>query len=704
MPHPLAPNPAPAMSSSPRRGPACRWLRRFLFVLGLVPLGLAAAEPVTFVFRLPDAKGNPYLHEVWAEVITPAQQTRRLPVFFAGGDRFAVRARAEAVGDYRLGRVTEVRDGAEQPVKFKLVGRDRVRVTAPQTLPPVRTAAGAPARFAFPDGSTYQPIGTNLAWAPQDRAQYFLRALPRFRAEGLNWVRIWMAHWSGLNLEWLPPDMGASPPVCILDQRVAADWDRIIAAAEDAGVYVQLVLQHHGQYSTTVNPNWDDNPWNAARPGGFLKTPAEFFTSETARGLTGLKYRYIVARWGYSPAILAWELFNEVHWVDAYRIDHDEAAVAQWHAAMAGYLRQVDPYHHLVTTSIDTLRTPIYAAMDYLQPHLYAANPLAAVRTFAPVPAKINRPVFYGEVGDDHQPLTPEQKKSGVALVPPVWASMMGTGRHAAQPWLGWDLLATDRLGELGAVARFLAATQLGARDGLQACSAVVESAARVPHIVAAAQVWQRRPAPTLAVPADGRETLAAADVPRQLVFDAARRAEGFADRATFQLDFPEATTVRARVGAVGPPGGALRFTLDDQVVAEPSWAADAGFPAEVAVPVPAGPHALVVANVAGPDWVQLDQLDLGRDTSALAAIGRRDDTFLALWLWRRDGVFAVEAPAPAVGTLVLDDVPAGTWQVTWWDTLAGTPAAPVAVEHGGGPLRLPTPPIARHAAVVLTR
>lgn len=225
-----------------------------------------------------------------------------------------------------------------------------------------------------------------------------------------------------------------------------------------------------------------------------------------------------------------------------------------------------------------------------------------------------------------------------------------------------------------------------------------------MPHVVVAAQVWQRRPAPTIAVPADGRETLAAADVPRQLVFDAARRAEGFPDRATFQLDFPEATTVRARVGAVGAPGGALRFTVDDHVVAEPSWAADAAFPAEVAFPVPAGPRTLVVANVAGPDWVQLDQLDFGRDTSALAAIGRRDDAFLALWVWRRDGVFAVEAPAPATGTLVLDDVPAGTWQVTWWDTLAGTPAAPVAVEHGGGPLRLPTPPIARHAAVVLTR
>jgi hypothetical protein len=53
---------------------------------------------------------------------------------------------------------------------------------------------------------------------------------------------------------------------------------------------------------------------------------------------------------------------------------------------------------------------------------------------------------------------------------------------------------------------------------------------------------------------------------------------------------------------------------------------------------------------------------------------------------------------------LILPDVAAGTWRVTWWDTTAGTPSAVIAIEHPGGALELSSPPIGRHAAVALTR
>ena len=43
------------------------------------------------------------------------------------------------------------------------------------------------------------------------------------------------------------------------------------------GIYFQLVFQHHGQWNTGANSNWDVNPWNTAA-GGFLKSPKEFFS------------------------------------------------------------------------------------------------------------------------------------------------------------------------------------------------------------------------------------------------------------------------------------------------------------------------------------------------------------------------------------------------------------------------------------------
>src|SRR6266481_9445051 len=120
-------------------------------------------------------------------------------------------------------------------------------------------------------------------------------------------------------------------------------------------------------HPSRVDSNWAINPWNA-KNGGFLATPEEFFTNPRARALTRAKYRYILARWGYSTHVLAWELFNEVEWTDAIRNQHADT-VAAWHREMAAFLRQQDPNRHLITTSSDTKIPGLYEAMDYVQPH-----------------------------------------------------------------------------------------------------------------------------------------------------------------------------------------------------------------------------------------------------------------------------------------------------------------------------------------------
>jgi hypothetical protein len=682
-------------------------------LLFLTAAAQAAPEPVTFAFTVPSDQGNPFARDIWAEVITPSGKTLRQPAFFAGGEQFAVRARAEAPGEYRLGKVTEVIKGQTVVLTAKLVGRDKIRVRAIEDRPAVEYTAGTPARLVFSNGATYVPIGANLAWASTGRVEFYLRALEAFARAGLNWTRIWMVHWSGLNLDWLPEDMGKSPPPGSFDLRVAADWDTIVSLAEKKGVYLQIVLQHHGQFSTGGDSNWNDHPWNAANPGGFLHSPDEFFTSPVAKGLTALKYRYVVARWGYSPAVLAWELFNEVHWVDAISIHHHEGAVARWHAEMAAFIRSIDSYHHLITTSTENLRSPIYADMDYFQPHLYPANLLAGVRRFDPAPARLDRPVFYGEMGDENTTLlTPEAKASGLGQVPPVWSSLMGQGRYPAQPWNGAQLIEKGRIGELGAVARFLAATGLGQREQLTPFSAVVECATHVPLELPGGQTWERRPAPEITVPLDGRQPIEYADIPRIYVGSPDSLAEGYPDRATYHIDFPAPATLRLHVANTGKGGAAIRVSLDGKTVVEKIWPARPAAPggsmapnaAELSFSSTAGAHTIVVENPGGPDWFDLSGIDLGLDTSVLAAVGKRGSDFLALWVWHRTGVFALHAPAPAAGTVLIEDVPAGTWHVTWWDTLKGIPAAPATIAHQGGLLRLTTPAIARHAAVVLTR
>jgi hypothetical protein len=684
-----------------------RTLRLAAFIL---IAGAAFAGPIEFDFVAPanPAAPNPFSRELWAEVTTPGGQKLTLPAYYADGGLYAVRARPDELGPYRFGAVFETTLGVSRTgLVVSLVTPAEVMNTAKRRLPFIVLDPKDPRRLLRSDGLPYLPVGANLAWAPDgvvDRVGYYGRAFPAFARANLNWMRIWMAHWGGLNLDWLPPDMGPSPRPGSFNSDVADSWDKILTAAEENGVYVQMVLQHHGQYTTGTDSDWAKNPWNAANPGGFLKSPEDFFTDANARVMTLVKYRYIVARWGWSPAVAAWELFNEVHWTDAMR-NGREADVARWHSDMAAFIRLVDVYGHLITTSTENLRSPIYDKMDYYQPHLYAANLLAGARTFGPYYGELRKPVFYGEVGDDHQPVTDEVKKAGLTLVPPVWASIMGEGFMAAQPWQGWQILDQDRQGELGAVFRFQAINRVAAQGDMRPFSAPVECRERVPLRIVAGEFWQHRDPPDIEFPVDGSEPLGAADVPATLAASARERAAGFPDRETFRISLPRRTVMVAHVYSAADEGGALKVSVDGISVASHAWPAGqpTPSPATLAFPVPAGAHVIVLENP-GPGWIGISGIDIGTDTSALALIGRRNDHFIEAWVWNRPNLY-LTVPYPAVtGTLVLDNVPVGSWKITWWDTRKGAAGPSKVVAHPGGTLRIETPPIERHAAVVLTR
>ena len=673
---------------------------------------LFAVDPVTFEFKVAPSGQNPFAREIWAEVITPAHETLKLPAFFEGKDQFAVRARADEKGEYLLGRLSETVDGQTVTLTAKKTGSAKAKVRTIEKLPAIRLDPKQPSRFILSTGESFVPIGANLPWSHgSNRVGFYRGAFKSFAKANLNWVRVWMAHWGGLNMEWLPGDMGSSPPRGTLELQVAKNWDQLIDAAEASGVYLQVVLQHHGQYSSKVDSNWQSNPWNAVNSGGFLAAPTDFFTSPEAIKLTRMKYRYIIARWGYSPAVMAWELFNESHWTDAVRETHNEAAVAQWHSQMAAFIRSIDHYGHLITASMDNLQSPVVADMDYLQPHLYVPNILTGVRRqSSSTTTTLNRPVFYGEVGDDHLTLSPQIKATGIDIVPPVWASLMGQCQIPAQPWQGLQLLQTNRLGELGAVARFLAASKLGQREGLTPFSALVECPEHVPLTLIGGQLWQKQPPQEITVPLDGRDSLDFARIPRIYVGSKDSLAEGYSGRTTFHFDFPKSSALAFHITDSNTAAGAIRISIDGTMSVEKSWSAQEPKPDVkpytdvIQVPISAGVHTVVVENPSSPGWFDLSQIDLGLDVPVLGATGQRSTDFLAVWIWHRNGIFSPQASPPAQGTLLIDDVPPGIWQVIWWDTIEGKASQPTTLSHPGGIMHVPTPPISRHAAVVLTR
>src|SRR5262249_12485146 len=124
-------------------------------------------------------------------------------------------------------------------------------------------------------------------------------------------------------------------------QEAAARVDRILEQCERRDLRVMLCLYTFGD----VNWDWDSNPYSA-KGGGWLERSPEFFTDARARSATKKLLRYEVARWGWSRALWAWELWNEVDTCDGF----EDAPVAAWHREMAAEIARLDAHRHLITT------------------------------------------------------------------------------------------------------------------------------------------------------------------------------------------------------------------------------------------------------------------------------------------------------------------------------------------------------------------
>src|SRR5262249_10303892 len=124
------------------------------------------------------------------------------------------------------------------------------------------------------------------------------------------------------------------------DQVASAKLDTIMNLAEQYGVGLQLVLLWHQAISLYNGPpvlipqrpprpdtsaDWHKNPYNV-ETGGPLNGPGRFFFAATAKALFQRRLNYIVARWGYSPSVFAWEIIDEIDQTTSF----DPSTADQW--------------------------------------------------------------------------------------------------------------------------------------------------------------------------------------------------------------------------------------------------------------------------------------------------------------------------------------------------------------------------------------
>jgi hypothetical protein len=223
------------------------------------------------------------------------------------------------------------------------------------------------------------------------------------------------------------------PTLGHFDEQVAQTFDRIFRAAQARGIYVVLVAFALGFSENDDWKSWQDNPYSKER-GGPASTRFEFFDSPAVRARAAERIRYLAARYGPFPNLLAIDLLNEPEWDGGI----PEVTWAPWAEAMAREWRRADPYRHAVTVGSVGLHWNIEgderewwrnSACDIVQWHLYGPEVYEVHALAAEITRKVretwsyDKPVLLGEFAYGGEP-KPDYDHTHVGL----WSAAFSGG------------------------------------------------------------------------------------------------------------------------------------------------------------------------------------------------------------------------------------------------------------------------------------
>jgi hypothetical protein len=514
-------------------------------------------------------------------------------------------------------------------------------------------------RFKLTSGKSFIPFGHNFGWQGGRDASYE-KQLRDMAQAGLNWTRVWANSWDTKN-PFVPPDEKTKIPLGTMYEPALDRWDMVVENCERNDVKFQFVLFHHGLFSTTTDANWNTHPWNKAN-GGFLERANDFFTDSQAKTLSKAWLRYAVARWGHSTSVMAWELFNEVQWVDKTKETNGWDTVASWHGEMAQYLRSIDPYRHLVTSSSE-VPASVYEAMDFEQPHTYPPSVYGALLG-AKTPD--DKPLFFGEFGGDGGRDMGAAEKQAVR--DGFWGGLLAGHAGPGAYWF-WDRIYKNNLyAEFGRLAKILKRSGFAENPQAKPAPITVTGAPQGDLTFRPGRGW----APTEKFVYDLPTDAATGALPQLSGYlQGAKGGNRTLMQEPIRLRFtaPTAGVAKVRLAQVAKKGGALQIRVNGgEPVIDRTWpTSEQDTPVTEAFDVPftAGKNEIVIDNP-GEDWVILNSVTLPGVGSGVAAVSLRSDRYSLMRLqWQKEF-------GPAVKTLSLPGLSDGNYEMRQFDAETG--------------------------------
>ncbi len=541
--------------------------------------------------------------------------------------------------------------------------------------------------FQYDNGVPYFAIGHNVCWPSRVRGIVdYERYFKRMAANGENYARLWMCPWV-FGVQW-----GGGPYHYRLDQAWALD--HVLDLADEHGIKIMLCLDWHGtlkQGNSLVK-----NPYMKTA-GGPCESPKEFFTNAEAKRIYKDRLRYLVARYGCRTNLLCWEFWNEVDLV----ADYDEEAVAAWHAEMGDYLRKVDPYDHMITTSTANAKrgARLWALpqLDFSQVHRYNGNDKAAdMWKWCQDREQYGKPYLIGEFGfTTHTPGRTAADEKGLHMHNGIWGAMMAGSAGTAMLWW-WDSYIEPKnlYYHFKALAAFATGTPW-TRAGFKPVEAQVafapgfEAPPSLLRLASANGSWQEAPfnKPNRVTisrtgQVDGREKLSK-------IMHGRGNHSDLHNPVTFDIDaaFEGQFIVEVR-GVSGHGGADLQIVVDNTEMLFRDFVDPDGkdgtqtrleYNGDYAVTLTPGRHVVEVAN-SGQDWVNVAYRLEGLCAAAsphARAFALKGKNLTLLWIQNKDSNWGrmMQGGAATVvhgAEVRLDAMPAGEYEVEWWDTWRG--------------------------------
>jgi hypothetical protein len=267
--------------------------------------------------------------------VSPTQDTIRINGFW-DGSWWRIRFAGSETGTWHYRISVRDRDGLmERGGTFQVVSSAIRGWIGP--------SPGDPHYLSYRDGSPFFGVGMAVPWLVYDSRYYEQPGLfKRLEEHGINLINWLFTSW---DIQLLRDSYQS------YSMADAKKFDLLLADAEGHGIKLVLGVWIHDLLRDAPHPwsgfyDWQSNPFNQ------LTSATGFFSDSLSWEYQKKYYRYLIARWGYSPSIAMWHTVAEINGTNAI---YDDKAMRNdpdgWHNRINRYFEENDPYGHPTTVS-----------------------------------------------------------------------------------------------------------------------------------------------------------------------------------------------------------------------------------------------------------------------------------------------------------------------------------------------------------------